>query len=65
MTIISALISPKMIRKYHTKWIVIVSIALTVLGLLDFSFSTSYAMLFLFVIPYGLGAGASYQLPAE
>ena len=58
MTIISALISPRMIRRFHTKWIVIVSILLTVIGLLGFSFSTSYAMLFLFVIPYGLGAGA-------
>ena len=58
MTIISALISPRMIRGFHTKWIVIVSIALTVMGLIGFSFSTSYAMLFVFVIPYGLGAGA-------
>ena len=58
MTIISALISPGMIRRFHTKWIVIVSILLTVFGLLGFSFSTSYAMLFVFVIPYGLGAGA-------
>ncbi len=58
MTIISALISPRMIRRFHTKRIVIVSILLTVFGLLGFSFSTSYAMLFVFVIPYGLGAGA-------
>lgn len=58
MTIISALISPRMIRRFHTKWIVAVSIALTVLGLIGFSFSPSYVMLFLFVIPYGLGAGA-------
>lgn len=58
MTIISALISPRMIRRFHTKWIVIVSILLTVFGLFGFSFSTSYAMLFVFVIPYGLGAGA-------
>lgn len=58
MTVISALISPRMIRRLHTKWIVIISILLTVMGLLGFSFSTSYAMLFLFVVPYGLGAGA-------
>ncbi len=30
MTIISALISPRMIRRFHTKWIVIVSILLPV-----------------------------------
>ena len=58
MTIISALLSPKMIRKMHTKWIVIFSIALTVLGLLGFSICREYWMLFLFAVPYGLGAGA-------
>ena len=58
MTIISALISPRMIRRFHTKWIVIISILLTVFGLIGFSFSSSYLMLYLFVIPYGLGAGA-------
>ncbi len=58
MTIISALLSPRMIRHFHTKWIVIVSIFLTIMGLIGFSISTSYLMLFIFVIPYGLGAGA-------
>ena len=58
MTIISALLSPRMIRKFHTKWIVTVSIFLTVLGLLGFSVSAHYWMLFLFAVPYGLGAGA-------
>ena len=58
MTIISALLSPRMIRRFHTKWIVIVSISMTVLGLLGFSFSSQYFMLFLFAVPYGLGAGA-------
>ena len=58
MTIISALLSPRMIRRFHTKWIVIASIFLTVLGLLGFSFCGQYWMLFLFAVPYGLGAGA-------
>jgi len=58
MTIFSALLSPMIIKRLHTKYIVIVSIALTILGLLGFSFSTSFAMLFLFAVPYGLGAGA-------
>ncbi len=58
MTIISALLSPRMIRRFHTKWIVIVSIFFTILGLLGFSIASSYWMLFLFVVPYGLGAGA-------
>ena len=58
MTIISALLSPKIIKRFHTKWIVIFSILLTVFGLLGFSVSGHYAMLFLFAVPYGLGAGA-------
>ena len=58
MTIVSALVSPRMIRRFHTKWIVIVSIGLTVLGLLGFSISARFWMLFLFAVPYGLGAGS-------
>ena len=33
MTIISALLSPKLIKRLHTKWIIISSIFLTVLGI--------------------------------
>ena len=58
MTIISALIAPTLIRKFRTHHIVTGSILLTVIGLIGFSLSKSYAMLFLFVVPYGLGAGS-------
>lgn len=58
MTIISALIAPSLIRKLRTHHIVTGSILLTVIGLIGFSLSSSYAMLFLFVVPYGLGAGS-------
>ncbi len=58
MTIISALIAPSVIKKIRTQWIVVFSILLTILGLIGFSCSKSYAMLFMFVIPYGLGAGS-------
>lgn len=58
MTIISALLSPAVIKKFHTKWITIVSIGLTIVGLLGFSICGEYWMLFLFAVPYGLGAGA-------
>ncbi|MDD6666982.1 MAG: MFS transporter [Lachnospiraceae bacterium] len=58
MTIISALVSPRIMRKLHTKWIVIISIFLTILGLLGFSACNAYWMFFLFAVPYGLGAGA-------
>ena len=58
MTIISALLSPRLIKRFHTKWIVIVSVFLTILGLLGFSVSKEYWMLFVIAVPYGLGAGA-------
>ncbi|MEO5286720.1 MFS transporter [Limosilactobacillus allomucosae] len=58
MTIISALLSPKLIQRFHTKWIVICSILLTIVGLFGFSLCTEYWMLLIFAIPYGLGAGA-------
>lgn len=58
MTIISALIAPTIIKRVRTQWIVVFSILLTVIGLIGFSFARSYAMLFLFVVPYGLGAGS-------
>jgi hypothetical protein len=58
MTIISALLSPRMIKHFHTKWITIVSIGLTIAGLLGFSMCSHYWMLFIFAVPYGLGAGA-------
>ena len=58
MTIISALLSPRMIKHFHTKWITIVSIGLTIAGLLGFSMCSRYWMLFIFAVPYGFGAGA-------
>ena len=58
MTVISALLSPRLIRRFHTKWIVIVSIGLSVAGLFGFSLSGQYWILFLFALPYGLGAGS-------
>ena len=58
MTVLSSLISPELIRRFHTKWIVIVSIFLTIIGLLGFSVSRNYLSLLFFAIPYGLGAGS-------
>ena len=58
LSLLSSLMSPKLIQRFATKWIVVVSIALTVLGLIGFSCSSQYWMLFLFALPYGLGAGS-------
>lgn len=58
MTILSSLCSLNLMRRLETKWIVILSTALTVIGLIGFSYCQQYWVLFLFAIPYGLGAGS-------
>lgn len=58
MTIISALIAPTIIKRFRTQWIVVFSVFLTVVGLFGFSCTRSYPALFLFAVPYGLGAGS-------
>ena len=58
MTIISSLFSAEITSRLKEKWVVIISIGLTVIGILLFSFSKKYWNLFLFAIPYGLGAGS-------
>ena len=58
MTIISALFSAQLTSRLKEKWIVIISIGLTVLALFLFSIAIKYWNLFLFAIPYGLGAGS-------
>ena len=57
-TIVSSLLSDRIMRKFGAGIINAASCALTALALLGFSFSTSVPMLCLFAIPYGLGAGA-------
>ncbi len=57
-TVISALLSSKITNKFSTKIVTVVSIFMTVLALLGFSVSSSYWMLVVFAIPYGLGAGS-------
>ena len=58
MTIISALFSAQITSRLKEKWVVIISIGLTCIGLILFSISKNYWNLFLFSIPYGLGAGS-------
>lgn len=59
-TIISSMLSEKLIEKLTTKWVVSISILLTALGLITFSLvKPGYAWCFyLCAIPLGLGAGA-------
>lgn len=57
-TIISSLMSSRLIKKFGAGLITAVSVGLTALALFGFSISQSFILLCLFAIPYGLGAGA-------
>ena len=57
-TIVSSLLSDRLTKKFKTKWVTVVSVFLTVIALLGFSFSKKFWQLIVFSLPYGLGAGA-------
>ncbi|GFI46988.1 hypothetical protein IMSAGC019_02308 [Lachnospiraceae bacterium] len=57
-TIISSIVSAKVIRKFGTNNVSAFSTAMTAMALLGFSCSGSLAVMCLFAIPLGLGAGA-------
>ncbi len=56
-TIVASLSSDTLTRRFGTGKVTAVSVALTAVALIGFSFSTDYWMLLLLAIPYGLGAG--------
>lgn len=58
LTVVSALLCPLLLRRFHTRWIVSFSVFLSAVGLLGYSFSPRFSLLFLFAVPFGLGAGA-------
>ena len=57
-TIISAVLSDSLIRKFGTGLLTGISILLTAAAMLLFSSANSFAILLLWAVPYGLGAGA-------
>ena len=57
-TILSSLMSEKMIRRFGTGVVTVGSVSLTALALFGFSISGSFAAVCLWSIPYGLGAGS-------
>jgi len=57
-TILSSLLSDRMLHKFGTGKVTAFSTALTAIALFGFSTSTQFWMLVLWAIPYGLGAGA-------
>lgn len=57
-TILSSLMSDRLIRKLGTGLVTAISVLLTAAALFGFSVSGSFIMLCIFALPYGLGAGA-------
>lgn len=57
-TIISSLFSDKLMRKLGTGKVTAISVAMTAVALMGFSFSNSFWELCFWAIPYGLGAGS-------
>ena len=58
VTIISALFSAQLTNLLTEKWVINISIALTVIGLILYSIAKQYWHFFPYAIPYGLGAGS-------
>lgn len=56
-TVVSSLLSDRMVKRLGFGAITAISTAFTALGLLGFSLSNSFFMLLLCAVPYGLGAG--------
>lgn len=57
-TIVSSLMSVRVVERFGTGKVTVASVALTALALLGFSISSEFWQLLLWAIPYGLGAGA-------
>lgn len=57
-TIVSSLMSDRVIHRFGTGKVTTVSVAMTAFSLFGFASCTAYWQLCLFAIPYGLGAGA-------
>ena len=57
-TILSSLMSHRVIQRFGTGGVTMCSVAMTALALLGFSLSNSFFTLCLWAIPYGLGAGS-------
>lgn len=57
-TILSSLMSHRVIQRFGTGGVTMCSVAMTALALLGFPLSDSFLVLCLWAIPYGLGAGS-------
>lgn len=57
-TVVSSLNASRLVKKFGTGKVTLVSVAMTAFALLGFSWATSLVWLLIFAIPLGLGAGA-------
>lgn len=57
-TIVTSLFADRVIRKFGTGVVTAVSVAVSAIALFGFSVSTSFPMLFIWAIPYGVCGGA-------
>lgn len=57
-TVISSLQTATLVRRFGTARLVILSVFLTLIGLVGFGLTQSYSFFIVFAIPLGLGAGA-------
>ena len=57
-TIVSSLLSDRLTLRFGAGKVTAVSVAMTALALLGFSVTKNYWMLFIWAVPYGLGAGS-------
>lgn len=57
-TVASSLFSERVTRRIGTGRVTAISVFLTAIGLLGFALSNSFALLCVFAVPYGIGAGA-------
>ena len=57
-TVISSLFADRLTRRLGTGLVTAISVAMTAIGLLGFYLGQSFAMICVFAVPYGLGAGA-------
>ena len=57
-TIVSSLLADRLIHKFGTSRVTVISVFLTAVALVAFSFASKFWHLLLIAVPYGLGAGA-------
>lgn len=57
-TVISSLLSSRMIQRFGTKWVTAISVLMTAVPLVIIAYATQFYQLCLLAVPLGLGAGS-------